>query len=322
MIPAAALPFVKMEGLGNDFLVVDLRTSGADPAPLSWLSAPPVIQRICDRRRGVGGDGILLLLPARGADAAARMVVWNADGSEAQMCGNGLRCVAKFLRDDAAAAGRVTDRFWIETGAGRLGCTFCPPEADTQADADDVFELLMGAPRLRRAELPMAGDPASTCLDEPLSLTGPAGPETTPLHVTAVSMGNPHAVIFPAPGTVPDFAALYALAGMWGPRIETDALFPARTNVEFVRATGPRAFELVVWERGCGLTEACGTGACATAVAACLLGHAREGEWQALRLPGGVLGVCVEPGHTDVRLRGPARAVFRGELDPARFGVG
>lgn len=307
------LPFEKMEGLGNHFIVVDLR---GQPAP-AWLDDAALIRALCDRHRGIGADGVLAILDPASATAEARMRVRNADGSEAEMCGNGLRCVARFLVDRARGGRRLASPqpvgFLVETGAGLLRCVLHP-------EPGRLVEIAMGAPRLRRRDIPMAGDPETLCIEEPLPPGSLA--DEQPLRLTAVSMGNPHAVCFLDGAARP--GQLYELASLLGPQIERLALFPQRTNVEFVAADPvtpgePSAFSVVVWERGCGLTQACGTGACAVAVAAVRTGRAAVGRWLRITLPGGPLEICVLPGERDVLLRGPARSVFRGEIDLAAF---
>lgn len=299
-----------MEGLGNDFVLVDLRQA----PPPAWLDEPAVIRRLCDRHRGVGADGVLAVLPVKpGITAAARMRVLNADGSEAQMCGNGLRCVAKYLleQDPAglsrAAASAAPPLILIETTAGVLRCQLnLPPGAAADPAAEWEIEIGMGAPRLQRSALPMLGPPAALCLGEPLLC------DRETLRITAVSMGNPHAVIF----TTPEMRhqGLCSLAQRVGPLVENHPVFPERTNVELCHRRASDDYEVVVWERGCGLTKACGTGACAVAVAACRLGLSEVEQWIKIQLPGGVLQVRVLSGEQDVRLRGPARSVFRGQL--------
>ena len=297
------LSFLKMEGLGNDFIVVDLR-SGAPPA---WLDDGAAIRRLCDRHRGVGADGVLAVLPARpGVAAVARMRVRNADGSEAEMCGNGLRCVARYLFEESPppSLGLTLD---IETGAGVLRCELHRAAKSNLAASDELeIEIAMGAPRLQRAALPMLGPPTALCLNEPLVIAGDE------LRLTAVSMGNPHAVVFAAADV--SGAALVALARRIGPELELHPLFPQRTNVELCHRRAANDYEVVVWERGCGITQACGTGACAVAVAACRLGLSPVDHWLRIELPGGPLQVRVLPGERDVRMRGPARSVYRGHL--------
>jgi diaminopimelate epimerase len=301
----APLPFVKVQGLGNDFLVVDLRPGrpGADvqPAPTD----PEIARLLCDRHFGVGADGILAILP--GTDGDARMRVINADGSEAEMCGNGIRCVAKVLWEKDPSLRRPVLK--IDTGAGLLACAI-----DAVGDRVRTVAVQMGRPRLVRQEIPMTGPGAERALRVPVR----AGDRT--FAATGVSMGNPHAVIF-----IDDPAAdLRALAESYGPKLEIDPLFPRRTNVEFARMRNDD-IDLVVWERGCGVTLACGTGACATVVAACLEGRARPGHEVPVHLLGGTLFITVaadaatsEPGFSGVQMRGPAEIVFEAQIDPQR----
>jgi diaminopimelate epimerase len=289
------LPFVKAEGTGNDFVVVDLRR-GDLAAPAQAIQDPGVVQRVCDRHFGVGADGVLAILPSAAGDA--RMRVLNADGSEAEMCGNGLRCVAKVLYESDPALRRPTLN--IETGAGVLACTLEVAGGVVENVAEE-----MGRPRLTRSEIPLAPGGAGRALREPIVA------RDRELRFTGVSMGNPHAVIF-----VEGDGDLRALAESYGPALEVADRFPRRTNVEFARVRGD-AIDLVVWERGSGLTLACGTGACATVVAACLEGRLSPGRETPVHLPGGTLAITVAADYAGVRLRGPARIVFTGTLDDA-----
>jgi diaminopimelate epimerase len=289
--------FAKYHGLGNDFLVVDLRT--ATPEQAAAVQDPKAIVALCDRQFGVGGDGVLAVLPSSSADA--RMRVLNSDGSEAGMCGNGLRCVVKELYD---RGGLAKPELVIDTNAGPLACAV--------DDLDGVARSVtvkMGAPRLTRGEIPMIGPAGERCLEQPFELPGePARP------VTAVSMGNPHAVTF-----VASRDEAWQLATSIGPLVERHAWFPDRTNVEYAHVRARNEIDLVVWERGCGITLACGTGACATTVAAVLTRRADEGSPVRVNLPGGTLEITVLPGLADVLMKGPAVHVFDGEIDLARL---
>jgi diaminopimelate epimerase len=298
------MQFAKYHGCGNDFLVVDLRTATGDDAGAP--QDPAVVRALCDRQFGVGGDGVLAVLPPVTAGADARMRVLNADGSEAEMCGNGLRCVVKYLHD---RGGIRQDRLVIDTGAGALACvvTRSPDGLATHVTVD------MGRPRLTRAEIPMTGPADERCIEQTLSISGDApGPgDTSARRVTAVSMGNPHAIAF-----VGSRDEAMRLAETVGTRVENHAWFPRRTNAEFAHVRSATEIDLVVWERGCGITLACGTGACATAVAACLTGQAQVGQEIQVHLPGGSLGITVAPDYATVLMRGPATFVFDGVLDP------
>lgn len=289
--------FAKYHGLGNDFLVVDLRT--ADPADAAAIQAPRNVIALCDRQFGVGGDGVLAILPSATADA--RMRVLNSDGSEAEMCGNGLRCVVKELHD-RGGLGRPT--LAIDTGAGRLVCDVETPGGG----AVRSVTVAMGTPRLLRGEIPMTGPSGERCIEQPLVIAGATRP------VTCVSMGNPHAVTF-----VGSRDEAMELARTAGPLVERHAWFPNRTNAEFAHVKHRREIDLVVWERGCGITLACGTGACATAVAAVVTGRADEASPIRVNLPGGSLEITVHAGLGAVAMKGPALHVFDGELDLARL---
>jgi diaminopimelate epimerase len=297
------LPFTKVQGLGNDFVVVDLRPgrpgSGADMGPSP--QDPAVVRAVCDRHFGIGADGVLAILP--GVKGDARMRVLNADGSEAEMCGNGIRCVAKVLYETDPGLRRPVLR--IDTGAGLLECELEVAGSEVQSVAVE-----MGRPRYARDEIPLAPGGSGRAVREPIEVLGQS------LRFTAVSMGNPHAVIF-----VDDPSAdLRALAERFGPTIEVSPGFPRRTNVELARVRpGGREIDLVVWERGVGITLACGTGACATVAAACLEERLPRGREVRVHLLGGPLEITVAPDDSGVRMRGPAVSVFRAELDLARF---
>jgi diaminopimelate epimerase len=280
--------FGKYHGLGNDFLIVDLR-AGDD----SGIQDGERVKAICDRQFGVGGDGVLPILPPVAAGSDARMRVLNADGSDSEMCGNGLRCVVKYLYE---RGGVKQDRITIDTGAGSLTC-------DVHVSNGKVDEVTvdMGRPRLTRGEIPMQGPADERCIE--VAFEG--------MRVTGVSMGNPHAVFFLDPA-----ADLMELARTRGPALEVHSMFPRRANIEFARMKSAKEIDLVVWERGCGITLACGTGACATAVAACLTDRAPVDSEIKINLPGGSLAIRVAPDYRTVSMRGPAVHVFDGTLDP------
>jgi len=305
----ALLPFVKVEGLGNDFLVVDLRPGRPAYALTEVVTGPETVRALCDRNFGVGGDGVLAILP--GIQGDARMRVLNADGSEAEMCGNGIRCVAKVLRERDPALQR--DVLRIDTGAGLLACTI-----RTENERAVSVTVAMGVPQLVPKLVPVVSD-ASRLVCSPLRALD------RDFAFTAVSMGNPHAVIF-----VDDAEAkLRDLAAHFGPGIERDPRFPRRTNVEFASVRkgkhGEPEIDLVVWERGCGITLACGTGACATVVAACLEGRVPADREIPVHLPGGTLFITAKsapqggegPNFAGVAMRGPANIVFEAAVDPS-----
>jgi diaminopimelate epimerase len=239
---------------------------------------------MCDRRRGIGADGVLSLLPSKAG--VARMVVHNADGSIAEMCGNGLRCAVKYLVDHS---GERPDRIDVETGAGVLAC-FPGYGLDGVAEVD----VSMGPARLVAPNLP-SGATGQPFLESPI-------PGHSGLRGSAVSMGNPHLVLLDRP---------LDEAERLGPTLEVHPSFPDRTNVEFVQVDRD-GLTVVVWERGCGLTQACGTGACASAAAAVLAKRLPADAWLRVTLPGGDLQIRVPSDLSDIRLRGPVTAVFEG----------
>ena len=273
--------FWKYHGLGNDFVVVE------DPN-LTVPHDPDFVRRVCDRRTGVGADGILYIGPDRDADAFMRVL--NSDGSEAEMCGNGIRCVAKHLYDFSIVP---SERMRINTLGGIKDITI-----QARGGVAVAATVEMGAPRLERPYIPMTGQ--GRFVDGTLEVDGRT------VTGTAVSMGNPHLIIFD-PLTDDEVRTL-------GPKLESHSMFPRRTNVEFVCIEGD-ALSVAVFERGAGWTQACGTGACATAVAAGLKGLAPLGKDARVRLPGGELSINVAEDLSSVRMTGPAVRVFRGELE-------
>jgi diaminopimelate epimerase len=275
------MQFTKMHGAGNDYVYVDCF---AQPVP---DRLPELARRISDRRFGVGGDGLILIRPSDRADA--RMQMFNADGSEAEMCGNGIRCVAKYVYDHGICR---RDELRIETGAGVLSVR-------VQTDGGLVRQVRvdMGPPILEAAIIPTTL-PGMPVADVPLDVAGHR------LTVTCVSMGNPHCVIF-----VPE--ATDALVWALGPHIETDPHFPARVNVEFVEVLGPDEVRQRTWERGSGETWACGTGASAVCVAGVLTGRTERRIVNHLR--GGDLELEWNEADGRVYMTGPAEEVFQGQ---------
>jgi len=269
-----------MHGAGNDYVYVDCirQPLPADPVALS--------KKISDRHRGVGGDGLILICSSDKADARMRM--FNADGSEAEMCGNGIRCVAKYIFDhDIAESQSLT----IETGRGVLALEL---ELGSDGKVRRV-RVDMGEPILQASLIPttLPGDPP---LDAELPGFGLKG--------TCVSMGNPHCVIYV--DEVTDALVLGA-----GPKVEVDAHFPRRVNVEFVKVHRPDDITMRVWERGSGETLACGTGACAVAVAGVLTGRTQRSI--TAHLTGGDLQLHWSEADNHVYMTGPAVEVFSGE---------
>lgn len=271
--------FSKYEATGNDFVMVDCTRE--QPA----LDAVRV-RELCDRHRGVGADGVILLLPSTVADV--RMRVLNADGSEAQMCGNGVRALFLFARRLGVTD---ADTLTVETVAGIREVRFTGGEG-----ASGNFTVDMGEPAWTRGSVPMQGEPAEAATGVSLTL-----PDGAALTATCVSMGNPHCVVF-----VEDVAS-YPVERV-GPLVEHHELFPQQTNTEFVQVLDEDRLAVRVWERGVGETQACGTGACAALVAASLVGQ--TGKRADVSLPGGVLQIVWDGA---VFMTGPARHVFDGK---------
>ena len=288
------MKFVKMHGAGNDYVYVDCfeERAPADPAGLAT--------RIADRHRGVGGDGLVLVQPSD--VAAARMRMFNADGSEAEMCGNGIRCVAHLVVSRGrAAAGPVA----IETGRGLLTV-----EVTRTGPRVSSVRVDMGPPILDPPSIPVVVTKAGPVVDEHCPALGGEEPWWSACgldpRMTCVSMGNPHVVFFCHDVERVPLEAV-------GPRIEHAALFPQRVNVHFVQIRSPESVRMRTWERGSGITQACGTGAAAVCVAG-VLGR-RTGRRILAELPGGTLelewtGDEAHPGS--VLMTGPAEEVFEG----------
>jgi diaminopimelate epimerase len=272
------LRFFKYEGLGNDFIVLEDLDGKAPKDPsfaIKW----------CDRRFGIGADGILYIMKADAADAY--MKILNSDGSEAEMCGNGIRCVAKHLYDQGLVKGK---EMTIDTLAGkrRIACTL------KQGKVAEVT-VGMGAPILDCQRIPMRCE--GRFVEMELDVAGKK------VRGTAVSMGNPHFITFQElkPGEI----------DMLGPLMERHPLFPKKTNVEFARLHEGR-IEVRVYERGAAWTLACGTGACATVVAGVLSDRVEAGKDVEVSLPGGSLWINVDEGLSEVAMRGPATLVYQG----------
>ena len=278
------MKFTKMQGAGNDYVYVNLfeERLPEDPVVLA--------QKVSDRHTGIGSDGLILIEPSDKADARMRM--FNADGSESEMCGNGIRCVAKYVYDHEIAR---KPELAIETGAGILTLQLFPENGRVKQ-----VRVNMGQPILESARIPttLPGDP-------PINAPLPLG--EIDLEVTCVSMGNPHCVTF-----VP------ALNDEWvlgiGPRVERHPAFPNRVNAEFIEVISPTELNMRVWERGSGETMACGTGACAVAVAGVLSG--RSERRVLIHLPGGDLQLEWSEQTNEVFMTGPAKEVYSGVWQP------
>ncbi|OEU63886.1 MAG: diaminopimelate epimerase [Desulfuromonadales bacterium C00003094] len=278
------MKFAKMHGAGNDYVYVNcFEETIADPAALA--------RQVSNRNFGIGSDGLILIMPSEVADVCMRM--FNSDGSESEMCGNGIRCVAKYAYDH----GLVTKQeITAETGAGVLTLQLFTNEAGKV----DRVRVNMGQPRLTRGQIPMTGDADQQIVNQELKVLDRT------FHITCVSMGNPHCVIFV--DNVDEFPL-----EKYGPVIENHDLFPNRTNVEFVEIVSPGEVKQRTWERGAGETLACGTGASAVAVAGIL--NERTERTILNHLLGGDLELeWTEEGS--VFMTGPAVQVFEGTFDP------
>ncbi len=266
--------FIKMHGLGNDFVIVDGR---AGPAPTAAQ-----IRAMADRRRGIGCDQFLTLKAPAAAGAAVRMDIHNPDGSVAEACGNGTRCVAALLMEQSG-----DQALTIETVAGQLDC---------RRAGDGQIAVDMGPVRLSPADIPLAAAVDSahvTLADAPYS------------DACCVGVGNPHAVFFVADADAVDLAGV-------GPRLETHPMFPARANIEFVHLIGPDHLRMRVWERAAGITQSCGSGACASAVAAARRGL--TGRAVTVDLDGGRLQITWRD-DDHVIMAGPTALSFTGAID-------
>ena len=274
------IEFTKYHGLGNDFILIDNRHS-SEPV----ITAEQAVE-MCDRHFGIGADGVIFALPAQnGTDYTMR--IFNSDGSEPEMCGNGIRCLAKFIADLEGSDAKTEYR--IHTGAGVI---------ITELRSDGQVKVDMGVPRLLAAEiLTTLTAPDAKVIDVPIEVAGKSW------SVTCVSMGNPHCITF-----VEDVAAI-ALETV-GPQFEHHQAFPQRTNTEFIQVIRRDYVKMRVWERGAGVTLACGTGACAAVVAGVLVGKCDRTT--AVELPGGVLEIEWAEVSGRIYMTGPAQRVFTG----------
>ena len=285
------ISFVKMQGAGNDFVVMEAAGDEHD-----W---PRLATAMCDRHFGVGADGLLLVL--RSSHAEIRMRVFNPDGSEAEMCGNGIRCLAKYAVEKGLVKS-AEGRFSIETASGAVSV-----EVSDQGGSVDRVRVGMGVPRLTPEEIPVLVHRETPLVNLPLEVWRVSAADVTSkdiLPVTCVSMGNPHAVLF-ITLPVKDFPLEDV-----GPRVAEHPQFPRGVNFEVARVIDRQQIEARVWERGAGLTLACGSGACAVIVAARLQGLVEDVV--DITLPGGVLRLEWD-GKGIVYLTGPAVSVFTGE---------
>ena len=277
------MKFTKMQGIGNDYIYVNCFEEKVD-------DPERVSQIVSDRHFGIGGDGLVLIMPSEKADFRMRM--FNADGSEGNMCGNATRCIGKFVYDN-----HLTDKtnITLETRSGIKKLTLYPENGKVKTVLVD-----MGKAVLKPADIPMnvSGD---TFINKPITVDGKE------VFITAVSMGNPHAVTY-----VDDVDSLEL--EKIGPSFENHPLFPERVNTEFIKILDESTMQMRVWERGSGETWACGTGACAATAASVLNGYFPHDKEITVKLRGGDLFITYKSDGT-VLMRGPAETVFTGEID-------
>ena len=281
------MKFTKMHGCGNDYIYVNGFTEHIDAD-----RKPELVRRLSDRHFGIGGDGVIFI--NSGKNAAFEMEMYNADGTRAQMCGNGIRCVAKYIYDHG-----LTDQTDIAIESfGRVKYLELTPGSD---DKVSTVRVNMGEPVLRAAEIPVISDNEQV-VSEAIEVDGKV------YEMTCVSMGNPHAVVFIDDADIKDLD-IEAV----GPYFENHARFPERTNTEFVRIIDRNNVQMRVWERGTGETLACGTGCCATAVA-CVLNGLTDTKVN-VSVPGGEILCEWDRQDNVVYMTGPAATVFEGEID-------
>ncbi len=276
--------FTKMQGAGNDYVYVNCFKEKVN-------NINRAAQIVSDRHFGIGSDGLVLILPSDVADF--KMDMYNADGSQGKMCGNAIRCVAKYVYDN-----RMTDKneISIETLSGVKHI-----KVETENEKVVRATVNMGQPIIKSCEIPTNFD-SDKVVDTEISVEGVS------VNVTCVSMGNPHCVTF-----VPDVSSL-RLESI-GPGFENHELFPDRINTEFVEIVDSKTIKMRVWERGSGETLACGTGACASVVACILCGHCKKDEDIKVVLLGGELTIKWDSESDNVFMTGPATTVFTGEID-------
>lgn len=284
------MKFTKMQGCGNDYIYIDGSVENIPQDKKAEL-----VQLLSDRHFGIGGDGVIFINPSLEADF--EMEMYNADGTRAQMCGNGIRCVGKFVYDEG-----LTDSEHITVvSAGSvkyLDLTVERNETDVRGKVSMV-RVNMGSPILRPKDIPVIAE-GDMAVDEPIRVDG------TDYHMTCVSMGNPHAVVFATGVADLELEKI-------GPGFENHPRFPERVNTEFVEVLDSETVFMRVWERGTGETLACGTGCCATAVA-CVLNHL-TGSNVTVRLLGGELRIEWDQDQNIIYMTGPATTVFEGEVE-------
>lgn len=285
------IPFIKMHGLGNCYVYVDCFAHSLREADLSNIAIA-----VSDVNKGIGSDGMILIGPS--SKAAVKMRIFNKDGSEGKNCGNGLRCVAKYAYEKGYVKNNA---FPIETLSGIVHAEVQINAANepNKFNTSNVF-INMGKPILDRENVPMLGKKSNMVVNEPFDISGQN------LLLTAVSMGNPHAVFFVSDISNAPYKTL-------GPIIECDPRFPEKINVEFIEIESPTSIHCRVWERGSGVTQACGTGACAVAVAAILTGRSQKETDIAVHLEGGTLTIRWQ-NNGEILMKGPATTIATGKL--------
>ncbi len=292
------MEFVKYHGLGNDFIVLVSPDAGLfDPEV-----TPERARALCARGFGIGADGVMWAAPPTTSAARLRMGLVNSDGSLPEMCGNGIRCLAKFAVD---RLGFRDNPLPIETPAGILACAW---KADASGEVSSV-EVEMSRPTFVASEIPLDPNHAERVDDAHIALDL----DGRRLVGVAVNTGNPHFVIFGDSGDASDSGRERALAD--GPRLERHPAFPLRANIEFARVLAPDHLQVTVWERGCGLTWACGTGATAATAAAVRLGLCHADRPVKVDLPGGRLAITIASDYRSASMAGGATFVFRGDLE-------
>ena len=292
------MKFTKMQGCGNDYVYVNGFTEKVSPE-----EKPGIVRKLSDRHFGIGGDGVIFINPATEADF--EMEMYNADGSRSEMCGNGIRCVAKFVYDKG-----LTDREEITiVSAGKIKYLQLTVEGKTATERGHVTQVRvnMGQPILTPSEVPVTAEATQETKNGLAVVNAPITVDGREYRMTCVSMGNPHAIVF-----MKDVKNL-AIEQI-GPKFENHTCFPNRTNTEFVEILDRKTVFMRVWERGTGETLACGTGCCATAVA-CVLNGLTDDEIT-VKLLGGELHIKWDRTENLVYMTGPAKIVFEGEVDP------
>lgn len=277
--------FVKMEGLGNDFIILDDRDGKIE----QYKSYSDLAKQLCSRHFGIGADGIILILDSIDHDIKFR--IYNSDGSQAQMCGNGMRCFAKYIYENKIVSHK---KIRVDTKAG----TIIPEVIADNNDHIQSVRVDMGEPVLSCRDIPFESHNEKS-IDEPLTI------KDKTYHITTISMGNPHAVLFVDDVEKADVKTI-------GQLIETHDRFPEKTNVEFVEVINKGELKMKVWERGAGITLACGTGACAALVAANLTGRVENSA--IVHLAGGDLDIHWDKETNHIFKAGPATLVFEGRM--------